>query len=153
MYYLIMMMDIIYNFGGYFNMYILGLRTENFNPQILYIGESMRKDSLCTFESSEKANIVRIIISFMNENYMKDISLDKISKTCILVLNIHIQIFKEETSNSPINYLIKIRLEKATLLLKKNKETSIKEISKLVGYQNAYYFSKLFKKYYDFSPI
>jgi AraC-like DNA-binding protein len=63
------------------------------------------------------------------------------------------KIFKEETGDSPINYLIKIRLEKASFLLKKNKEISIKEISKLVGYEDAYYFSKLFKKYYDISPV
>lgn len=111
------------------------------------------KDSLCTFESSEKANVVRTIISFMNENYMKDISLDKISKNMYLSPVYISKIFKEETGNSPINYLIKIRLEKATLLLKKNKEISIKEISKLVGYEDAYYFSKLFKKYYGFSPM
>lgn len=63
------------------------------------------------------------------------------------------KIFKEETGDSLINYLIKIRLEKASFLLKKNKEISIKEISLLVGYEDAYYFSKLFKKYYSFSPL
>jgi len=109
-------------------------------------------DSLCTFESSEKATIVTTIISYMNDNYMKNISLDKISKNIYLSPVYVSKIFKEETGDSPINYLIKIRLEKASLLLKKNKEISIKEISKLVGYEDAYYFSKLFKKYYGFSP-
>lgn len=111
------------------------------------------KDSLCTFESSEKANIVTTIISYMNDNYMKNISLDKISKNIYLSPVYISKIFKEETGDSLINYLIKIRLEKASFLLKKNKEISIKEISKLVGYDDAYYFSKLFKKYYSFSPL
>jgi AraC-like DNA-binding protein len=111
------------------------------------------KDTLCAFEFSEKANIVGTIISFMKENYMKDISLDKISKNMYLSPVYISKIFKEEVGNSPINYLIKIRLEKACNLLRKNKETSIKEISKLVGYDDAYYFSKLFKKYYGFSPM
>ena len=38
----------------------------------------------CLFESSEKQNIVRGIIKYMNDNYMYDISLDKISKNMYL---------------------------------------------------------------------
>lgn len=111
-----------------------------------------KKETLCTFDSSEKSNIVRTIITFMNENYMKDISLDKISKNMYLSPVYISKIFKEETGDSPINYLIKIRLEKASHLLKENRGISIKEISKLVGYEDAYYFSKLFKKYHGYSP-
>lgn len=106
----------------------------------------------CTFESSEKSNIVRTIISFMNENYMHDISLDKISKNMYLSPVYISKIFKEETGDSPINYLIKIRLEQASYMLNSDNSMSIKEISKKVGYSDAYYFSKLFKKYYGFSP-
>lgn len=106
----------------------------------------------CTFESSEKSNIVRTIISFMNKNYMHDISLDKISKNMYLSPVYISKIFKEETGDSPINYLIKIRLEQASYMLESSSGMSIKEISKKVGYGDAYYFSRLFKKYYGVSP-
>ncbi len=111
------------------------------------------KNECCTFDSSEKSNIIHTIISFMNDNYMYDISLDRISKNMYLSPIYISKIFKEETGDSPIKYLIKIRLQKASHLLRKNKEISIKEISKLVGYKDAYYFSKLFKKYYGCSPL
>jgi YesN/AraC family two-component response regulator len=107
----------------------------------------------CTFESSEKTNIVRTIISFMTSNYMQDISLDKISKNMYLSPVYISKIFKEETGDSPINYLIKIRLDKAAQFLQKENEMTIKEISKKVGYDDAYYFSKLFKKHFTISPI
>lgn len=61
------------------------------------------------------------------------------------------KLFKQETGESPINYLIKIRMEKAKELLVKE-ELSVKEIANSVGYQDAYHFSKLFKKYTGNSP-
>ena len=53
--------------------------------------------------------------------------------------------------DSPINYLIRIRLSKAKELLESSK-LSVKEISEAVGYKDPYYFSKLYKKYYGKSP-
>jgi Transcriptional regulator containing an amidase domain and an AraC-type DNA-binding HTH domain len=63
------------------------------------------------------------------------------------------KIFKEETGESPINYLIKIRLEKAKDILLNSDSGSIKSIANQVGYDDVYHFSKLFKKYYGYSPL
>jgi YesN/AraC family two-component response regulator len=63
------------------------------------------------------------------------------------------KIFKEETGESPINYLIKIRLEKAKDILRSDDGGSIKSIANQVGYDDVYHFSKLFKKYYGISPL
>jgi YesN/AraC family two-component response regulator len=63
------------------------------------------------------------------------------------------KIFKEETGESPINYLIKIRLEKAKEILVNSGGGSIKSIANQVGYEDVYHFSKLFKKYYGISPL
>ena len=82
---------------------------------------------------------------------MEDISLDKISKNMYLSPVYISKIFKEETGTSPINYLIQIRLEKAKQILEKD-TMPINMVAKAVGYEDAYYFSKLFKKYYGMSP-
>ena len=115
--------------------------------------QNNEKYNCCNFESSEKTNIVETIIAFMNKNYMHDISLDKISRNMYLSPVYISKIFKEETGDSPINYLIKIRLDRASYMLKNERDLSVKEISKKVGYNDAYYFSKLFKKYYGNSPL
>jgi YesN/AraC family two-component response regulator len=60
-------------------------------------------------------------------------------------------VFKDQTGESPINYLINLRLEKAKNLLVST-ESPIKSIAQAVGYKDAYYFSKLFKKYCGHSP-
>lgn len=103
-----------------------------------------------SIESTEKSNIVHSIIEYINENYMRDISLDIIAKNMYLSPVYISKIFKEETGDSPINYLIKLRLATAHGLLKN--KLPIKAVANEVGYSDAYYFSKLFKKYYGVPP-
>jgi len=103
------------------------------------------------FESYDKSYIVSSIISFIDENYMNDISLNKLSQNTYLSAAYVSKLFKEETGETPINYLIKKLLSKAHEMLKQGL-LPVKEIAKLVGYEDAYHFSKLFKKYYGISP-
>lgn len=65
---------------------------------------------------------------------------------------LHIQDFKSETGEAPIRHLINIRLQKALELLQKEGYTNIKEVAAAVGYDDAYHFSKLFKKHFGFPP-
>ncbi len=104
------------------------------------------------FETYDKTTIVNTIVDYMDENYMHTISLDKISRNLYLSPVYISKIFKEETGESPINHLIKVRLAKAREILQQS-SLSIKEVAKSVGYEDPYYFSKLFKKYYGTSPL
>jgi len=109
------------------------------------------KESDVSFETYDKAVIVNTLISFINENYMKEISLNTISKNVYLSPAYISRVFKEEVGESPINYLIKVRLSKASEMLAEA-GMSVKAVAKSVGYADAYYFSKLYKKYYNVSP-
>ncbi len=99
----------------------------------------------------DKHKVVEFIMSYINDNYMNEISLDMFAKDMYLSQVYISKIFKEETGSSPINYLIKTRLSKAKELLE-NESLPIKIVSGKVGYDDAYHFSKLFKKYYGYSP-
>jgi AraC-type DNA-binding domain-containing proteins len=107
----------------------------------------------CNFESYTKNYAVKKIINYLNENYENKISLDQIAHNMYLSPVYISKIFKEETGESPINYLIKIRLEKAKDILLGSDGGSIKSIANQVGYEDVYHFSKLFKKYYGISPL
>lgn len=109
------------------------------------------KSTNLNFETYDRINIVNTIVSYINENYMKQVTLDKISKNMYLSPVYISKIFKEEIGESPINYLIKVRLSRALELLEEG-DMSVKSIAKSVGYDDAYHFSKLFKKYYDQPP-
>lgn len=105
------------------------------------------------FESYNKSYAVNRIINYLNENYEHKISLEQIAHNMYLSPVYISKIFKEETGESPINYLIKIRLEKAKDVLLNGQDGSIKNIANQVGYDDVYHFSKLFKKYYGISPL
>ena len=111
------------------------------------------KQKGCNFESYNKSYAVNRIINYLNENYEKKISLENIAENMYLSPVYISKIFKEETGESPINYLIKIRLEKAREVLIEDENESIKNIAHRVGYEDAYHFSKLFKKHYGLAPL
>lgn len=105
------------------------------------------------FDTHYKSYVVNQIVAYLDTHYNEKISLDRIAQNMYLSPVYISKIFKEETGESPINYLIKIRLEKAKDMLTAPNPSSIKMIANEVGYEDAYHFSKLFKKYYGVSPL
>ena len=99
----------------------------------------------------DKHKVVEFIIHYINENYMNEISLEMFAKDMYLSQVYISKLFKEETGHSPIHFLIKKRLSKAKELLE-TENLPIKVVSSKVGYEDAYHFSKLFKKYYGYPP-
>ncbi|AIS58603.1 AraC family transcriptional regulator [Listeria ivanovii] len=102
-------------------------------------------------DEQQKQMLVNEIIHYMEKHHSEDVSLSSLSQTMYISPAYISKVFKEETGESPINYLIKIRLTRAEELLK-NKDITVKQAANMVGYNDAYYFSKLFKKYYGFPP-
>lgn len=107
--------------------------------------------SLTDRSYQDKERIVNNIIYYLETHHAQDITLDSLAETMYISPNYLSKVFKEVTKDSPINYLIQIRLNRAALLLQNNQLT-IKEVAKRVGYDDPFYFSKLFKKYYGVSP-
>ena len=105
-----------------------------------------------SFESVNKKYIVEQMVSYFEDHYSEKISLDQIAENMYLSPFYLSKIFKGETGDTPIRHLINIRLEKARELLENGCEGSIQEIAASVGYDDAYHFSKLFKKHFGISP-
>lgn len=105
-----------------------------------------------SFKSANKKYVVEQILSYFEDHYAEKISLDQIADNTYLSTVYISKIFKSETGNTPIRHLINIRLEKAKELLENGWEGSIQEVAMQVGYDDAYHFSKLFKKRYGVSP-
>ena len=112
----------------------------------------MEKSRGCSFESVNRKYLVEQILSYFEEHYSEKISLDQIAENMYLSPFYISKIFKSETGDTPIRHLIDIRLEKAMELLKSGWQGSIQEVAARVGYDDAYHFSKLFKKRYGLSP-
>ena len=104
------------------------------------------------FESTNKKYVVEQIIEYLDAHYNEKISLDQIARNMYLSPFYISKIFKSETGDTPINHLIRVRMEKARELLEEKNNTSIQDIAMCVGYDDAYHFSKLFKKHFGASP-
>lgn len=105
------------------------------------------------FMSFNKKYIIQQITKYMEEHYHEKISLDQIAANMYLSSFYISKLFKSETGDTPINYLISLRMQKAKELLDLDPERSIQSVAAAVGYEDAYHFSKLFKKYYGISPL
>lgn len=95
---------------------------------------------------------VEFICNYMNEHYSEKITLNSIADSVGFSKYYISRLFKQHTGVTIIDYLIKVRLDKAKELLKTG-EYSIKQISFMVGYSEPNYFTWSFKKYLGISPI
>lgn len=105
-----------------------------------------------TLESVNRKYIVDRIVNYFEDHYNEKISLDQIAENMYLSPFYISKVFKSETGDTPIRHLINIRLEKARERLAGGWAGSIQEVAASVGYDDAYHFSKLFKKRYGISP-
>ena len=114
--------------------------------------EPMERPRGYAFESASKKYVAEQVVTYIEDHYSEKIALDQIAENMYLSPFYISRIFKGETGNTPIRHLINLRLEKARELLEGGYQGSIQEVAALVGYDDAYHFSKLFKKRYGISP-
>ena len=91
------------------------------------------------------------ILNYLNEHCNEKINCDELSKLCYLSKSQMYKIFKKKIGCSPIEYRNRLLLEKACELLC-TKEYSVQEVANVLGFENAYYFSRLFKKHFNIPP-
>lgn len=91
-------------------------------------------------------------IEYIRENYNdKGISLNSVCKHLFISTSYFSLIFKNNTGKTFVEYLTKVRVEKAMELLKTTNMKSY-EISNRVGYDDPHYFSLIFKKETGMTP-
>ncbi|MGG1634235.1 response regulator transcription factor [Paenibacillus sp. NRS-1760] len=89
---------------------------------------------------------------FIEENFDRTITLDDVAKHVHLNASYLSFLFKELTGQKYIDYLTVYRIEKAKTLLKLTNH-KVHEVGEMVGYENPRYFTLVFKKYTQQSPI
>lgn len=90
-------------------------------------------------------------LTFIEQNFQNDISVEDIADTCGLNRSYFGKIFKESLGKTTQEFLMSYRMTKATELLKLT-QLSISDISNAVGYSNPLHFSRAFKNVYGISP-
>lgn len=95
---------------------------------------------------------VEFICNYVKEHYSEKITLNSLADSVGFSKYYISRLFKQHMGVTIIDYLIRVRLDRAKELLKAG-EYSIKQISFMVGYSDPNYFTWSFKKYLGISPI
>ena len=90
-------------------------------------------------------------VHYFNENYSKPITIEQYAQEHLMSVNWFIHSFKEVMHVPPMQYIVSLRIAAAKGYLESSNK-NITEISNIVGYENALYFSRLFKKYTGMTP-
>lgn len=111
---------------------------------------------LIVFRSnSEFTEPVEQIRSSILQNYTKsDYALDEYIRSLPFHYDYLRKVFKKAIGMSPLEYMTSLRMKNAERLLSTvwTSGYAIAEIAQMCGYENALYFSRVFRKYYGCSP-
>lgn len=91
------------------------------------------------------------VIEYMNQNFGEKLTVGRLSKLVNISESHFIRIFKKETQLSPIEYLIKLRIDKSKKLLRDSAK-SITEIALHCGFNSASHFSTCFVRQLGKTP-
>lgn len=102
-------------------------------------------------ESTTQNRHVTMVIRFMCQNLKKNLTLQEISDEVELSKSYLNAIFKAQTGKAPVEFFIHLKMQEACKLLKST-DMYIYEVSAELGYEDQYYFSRIFKKVVGMSP-
>lgn len=100
---------------------------------------------------NKKSNYAEEVKKILNLRFMESISVEDIAKSLNIDKRYMSRLFKKSFGKTVISYLIEIRMRKACDLL--NEGYSVSDTASIVGYNDSFNFSKMFKKTNGISPM
>ncbi|WP_308638290.1 response regulator transcription factor [Paenibacillus silvisoli] len=125
------------------------------SERIHELADTVKKAAELVVESlvqDSKSPIVKIVLKHIQESYAKELTLKGLGSQYHVHPVYLGQLFQKEVKESFTEYINKYRIEQAKLLLRES-QMKVQDIAKEVGYWEAGYFYKQFKKYVGISPM
>ncbi|MFA9195033.1 AraC family transcriptional regulator [Flavobacterium sp. FBOR7N2.3] len=91
-------------------------------------------------------------ISFMKAHLSQVLTIDELANQAFYSVSRYSELFKQKTGYSPIQFFIRLKIQKSCEYLNFT-NLNIKEICKEVGFDDPYYFSRMFKKQIGLPPM
>lgn len=108
-------------------------------------------DNMLENRSSMNLRVINKACDYIVKNYHRNISLEEVAQTVHLSPFYFSRLFKQEKGYNFVDFLTKIRIEKAKKLLQNPDFTAVR-IAAEVGYQDASYFSRVFRQAMGMTP-
>jgi AraC-like DNA-binding protein len=90
-------------------------------------------------------------LKMLEEHYNEQLSVGRLAEACALSPSQLRRVFQKETGMSPVEYKNHLRIKKAADMLLYSQAT-VAEISQLLGFNNPFVFSRVFKQFKGVSP-
>ena len=119
------------------------IKLVQFLGSILYVDISARLDEKDVISSS---------IYYMKQNITKNFKIKELALHVNYSVSHYSELFRKKTGCAPLQYFIQLKISKACQYLYFTK-LSIKEICYLTGFDDPFYFSRIFKKLNGQSPV
>jgi len=103
-------------------------------------------------KKQDEKDMINDTILYMRKELGSRLTVEDMASRSKLSASHFSSLFRKATGMSPMDYFIHLKLQRACLMLYSS-ETKIKHIAQTVGYDDPYYFSRLFKKYLACPPI
>lgn len=133
-----------------------GFRQERITLRIqemMYVIADWCQDAVQDQDSiSEKERHVQHVVSFVEEHYMQDLTLERIARDMHITKHYLSSLFKEVTGTTVFKYLYHRRINQAKILLRLHPHLSITEISQAAGFKHLAHFSRMFKAMVGTTP-
>ncbi|MDB5001068.1 MAG: transcriptional regulator, AraC family [Mucilaginibacter sp.] len=116
-----------------------------------FIATFLFPDKHIVSEHTENEDIITATIIHMKNNIEKKMTINEMAGKQKLSSSHFSNLFRKATGMPPMDYFIHLKMQKACQFLYAN-EAKIKTIAMDLGYEDPYYFSRVFKKYMGMSP-
>lgn len=107
--------------------------------------------SLLLEQGKSEVDYIEKAINCMRAEYMHPLNVQTLANRIGLDRSYFTALFKERTGFPPSQYLLRLRMEKAAMLMVKRGERPT-TVGASVGYPDPFHFSKTFKAYFGLSP-
>jgi YesN/AraC family two-component response regulator len=116
-----------------------------------FLGSLRFADTYTHTKAGGAKSAVEISIQFMKEHLHEPLSLDDLAESARYSASYYSSLFKKKTGYPPIEYFTHLKIQKACQYLDLT-DLYINEIAHKLGYEDPYYFSRIFKNVMGNSP-
>lgn len=109
------------------------------------------KNTIIIYDPNKDKSIIRDIESYIQDNYQSNISINAIASSVYLTPQYLCKLYKKETGETVNDYITKVRIEQSKRLLR-DRRYKLYEIAEKVGYNDANYYARVFKKITGLNP-
>jgi AraC-like DNA-binding protein len=136
------------------------------NLEMGYSKENLTNTNLCLYnliatflypdrqvneKKQDAKDLINDTILYMQNELHRQLTVEEMALKHGLSSSYFSSLFRKATGMPPLDYFIHLKLQKACLLLYSS-DIKVKRVAEEIGYDDPYYFSRLFKKYMKVSP-